>query len=69
MNKLLGSLLILAVTIILLTLLLAGNPPLLTIIAVTVILVTLILVLGGKPELLPRVLRVILSETRRILRP
>ncbi len=69
MNKLLGSLLILAVTSVLLTLLVAGSPPLLAIIAVTIVLVTMILVLGGAPELLPRVLRVILSEMRRFARP
>jgi hypothetical protein len=69
MNKALGSLLILAVTAVLLSLLFAGHLPFLAIVAVTIVLVTMILVIGGAPELLPCVLRIMLSEMRRMIRP
>lgn len=61
-------LLILAVTGVSISLLLAGNQPGLIVLAVTIVLVSLILVIGGAAELLPVVLQVLLSEIRWLLR-
>lgn len=61
-------LLILAVTGVLLSLLLAGSQPWLVVLAVTIVLVSLILVIGGAAELLPAVLQVLFSEILWLLR-
>jgi hypothetical protein len=61
-------LLILAVTLIVLTLVLTGSPTWLVILAVIIILLALILVIGGAANLLPIVLRTVLSELRRLIR-
>ncbi len=67
-NITLGILLVPSVTIVLVCLLFNSSLSVLTIVAVTTILVTLILVVGGAPDLLPSVLRVILHEMNRVLR-
>jgi hypothetical protein len=69
MSKTLGTLLVLAVTVVLLSLLFTGNQGLMDTLSVTIILVTMILVIGGASNQLPGVLRIILSEIRRIIRP
>jgi hypothetical protein len=64
-NKQLIALLILTVTLVLLTLILTGGQAGLIALAVMTTLIVLILSVTGHPELLPDILKAILSEIRR----
>lgn len=63
------TLLILAVTATLSILLLTDTSNWLNTLAVTIILITLILVIGNETRYLTSVLRVVLNQLRRIIRP
>jgi|SoiMethySBSTD1v2_1073268.scaffolds.fasta_scaffold4269663_2 hypothetical protein len=63
------SLLILAVTTVLLAFLFTGSQAWSTVLVVIVTLLALILVAGGSAQLLPAVLEVVLRELRRVMRP
>jgi len=68
MNKTLGIFLIIAVTLVLLALVFIGQVTLYGTLTILIVLVVLILVIGGASELLPSVLKTILSGLERILR-
>jgi hypothetical protein len=68
-GKHLPAFLILAVALVLVTLILAGDQTQTVALSVTVVLTVLILAITGSPELLPRTLKAILAGIGRIVRP